>query len=154
MTKLKEYAIDFVWLYTLVMTAVAGQSVGLKMSFTAALPMSLALATCGLLAIVVKNTLPKKMDLPVFAWAMILGLLFSMGDTAISRWLAQESTHLTFIATTTAILAFAGLSMIHQIAELKKLSWRVVVIAVFVFVVLFFSCAGTAHIVMKLQGQI
>ena len=154
MTKTNEYLIDIFWLGMLSLAVALGQTVGLKMSFINTLPMALAITVVCMLSIVLKNVLPKKVELPTFAWAMILGLLISMGNTPVSRWIMAESGNLQFISTTTPILAFVGLSMVNQISELKKLSWRVVLISVFVFTFLFFICAGVAHLVMKVQGLI
>jgi hypothetical protein len=41
-----------------------------------------------------------------------------------------------------------------KIAELKKLSWKLVVVAIFVFIGTFFGSAIIAQIILKLQGII
>ena len=59
-----------------------------------------------------------------------------------------------FLGTTTPILAFAGISVGNKIEELKKISWKLVIVAMLVFCGTFFGSAIIAQTVLKMQGII
>lgn len=151
---LKKYLIILGWIFLVTFMAVVGQFISQGTPFIDSFPMALFISLVSLMAVLIKDFTPKSWEFPAFAWAMFLGLCFTLGDTPVSRWILQESNNLGFIVTTTPLLAFAGMSMVDQLADLKKLSWRIVIIATVVFVSIFFICASIAHFVMKLQGVI
>ena len=70
------------------------------------------------------------------------------------EYILQFTENVSFLGTTTPILAFAGLSVGNKMKELKILSWRVIIVAVCVFIGTFFGSSLIAHLVLKLQGII
>ncbi|PUU86296.1 MAG: hypothetical protein CI947_2516, partial [Halanaerobium sp.] len=66
----------------------------------------------------------------------------------------KYTNEVNFLGTTTPILAFAGISVGNKIEKLKKLSWKVFIVAIAVFIGTYFGSAIVAHIVLKLQGII
>ena len=151
---LKKYLLILGWISLVTFMAMVGQFISQGTSFISSFPMAAFISLVSLMAVLIKDFAPKSWEFPAFAWAMFLGLIVTLGDTPLSRWILQESNNLGFIVTTTPLLAFAGMSMVDQLVDLKKLSWRIVIIAIVVFVSIFFICASIAHFVMKLQGVI
>jgi hypothetical protein len=66
----------------------------------------------------------------------------------------KYTNQVNFLGTTTPILAFAGISVGNKIEDLKRLSWKVFIIAIAVFIGTFFGSAIVAQIVLKIQGII
>ena len=54
----------------------------------------------------------------------------------------------------TVILAVAGISIGTRIDDIKKLSWKIVLVAVVVFIGTFFGSAIVAQLILKAQGLI
>ena len=71
-----------------------------------------------------------------------------------SAVLLEYTNKVGFLATTTPILAFAGISVGNKIGILKKISWKLVLISLIVFTSTFFGSAIIAQILLTLQGTI
>lgn len=104
-------------------------------------------------AMLLKDLFPKSM-FPAFGFATILGLLLSIPGNPVSAYFTENVANINFMAITTPLLAFAGISVGNKIEQLKAMSWKIVVIALVVFTTIFFACATIAHIVLKIQGVI
>lgn len=114
----------------------------------------LFIMTCAaMLALLGKDLFPKSI-FPAFGWATIIGLLLTMPYNPVSVYVNTYTNDVSFMAITTPILAFAGISVGNKITDLKRMSWRILVISAFVFTTIFFACAGIAHIVLTIQGVI
>jgi disulfide bond formation protein DsbB len=107
----------------------------------------------GMTALIIKDFTPK-LKFPAFAWASMIGLLLTMPFMPTSKFILQYTNEVSFLGTTTPILAFAGISVGMKIARLKQLSWRLVIVAFCVFLGTFFGSAVIANIVLKIQGII
>jgi hypothetical protein len=92
--------------------------------------------------------------LPTFAYATIIPFLLSMPFMPTADWILSITGQVEFLGTTTPILAFAGISVGNKIGILKKLSWRIVIVAFAAFVGTFFGSAIIAQIVLSIQGII
>ena len=66
----------------------------------------------------------------------------------------EYTDKVNFMAITTPLLAFAGLSVGNKIDELKKMSWKIILISIIVFITIFFACALIAETVLRLRGDI
>ena len=104
-------------------------------------------------ALIIKAALPM-IKFPAFAWASLIALALSMPFMPTADWFLSQTNQVNFLGTTTPILAFAGISVGAKTDTLKKLSWKVIIVAIFVFIGTFFGSAIIAHIVLKLQGLI
>ena len=75
-------------------------------------------------------------------------------ELAGTRFLLKYTNQVSFLGTTTPILAFAGISIGMKVAHLKELSWKLIIVAICVFLGTFFGSAVVAQIVLKIQGLI
>lgn len=135
------------------MMILAGQKIGFGLSVTAAVPGVLLIILIAMLSLVIKDLTPK-LQFPAFAWATMIALLLSMPFMPTAKMFLAYTGKVHFLATTTPILAFAGISVGNKIEELKQISWKIVIVAMTVFCGTFFGSAAIAHIVLKFQGII
>ena len=102
------------------------------------------------IALVIRDLFPKSI-FPAFGWVTILGFLFSMPYNPLSVKFMEYTDKVNFMAITTPLLAFAGLSVGNKIDELKKMSWKIILISIIVFITIFFACALIAETVLRLR---
>lgn len=130
-----------------------GQYIGFGFPIVDALPGILLVMLIAMSSLKIKELLPK-VKFPAFAWATLIALILSMPFMPTSKTFLQYTDKVNFLGTTTPILAFAGISVGNKIPALKKMSWKIVLIAIAVFIGTFFGSAIIAQIVLKLQGII
>lgn len=130
-----------------------GQFISKGISIFTALPGMLIMIAAAMVAMMLKDLLPKSI-FPAFGFATIIGLLLSIPGNPISNVFNEQVANINFMAITTPLLAFAGISVGNKIEELKAMSWKIVVISLIVFTTIFFACASIGHIVLKIQGVI
>ncbi len=129
-----------------------GQFVGLGVSPIEAFPGVVFIVILAMVSLVLKDIFPLR--LPAFAWATFIAFVLTLPMLPTSEFLMRYVTKVNFLATTTPILAFAGISVGNKIQILKKISWKLVVVSLFVFVGTFFGSAIIAHLLLKAQGTI
>ena len=142
----------------LVMTCVGaiillGHRISLGTPVMKALPGMIMVIAAAMAAMILKDLFPKSI-FPAFGFATILGLLLSMPYSPTAKVFLENTDNVNFMAITTPLLAFAGISVGNKIEQLKEMSWKIVVISMLVFTTIFFACATIAHVVLKLQGRI
>ncbi|MGO1470803.1 MAG: hypothetical protein ACTHW2_12335 [Tissierella sp.] len=130
-----------------------GQRIGYGTDIIGAIPGILMVIGIAVFALFMRAVTPK-LQFPAFAWASLTALILSMPFMPTSEVFLKFTDQVNFLGTTTPILAFAGISVGNKILQLKKLSWKVAIVAVFVFIGTFFGSAIVSHIVLKLQGII
>ena len=130
-----------------------GQYISSGIAITTAIPGMLIMIVAAMLAMMLKDLFPKSI-FPAFGFATIIGLFLSIPGNAVSDVFNTQVANINFMAITTPLLAFAGISVGNKIEDLKKMSWKIVVISLVVFTTIFFACASIAHIVLKIQGVI
>ena len=57
-------------------------------------------------------------------------------------------------AVSSVILAVAGVSIGTKLSDIKRLSWRMIIVAIFVFCGTFFGSALIAQLILSIQGII
>lgn len=129
------------------------QNIGYDVPIIDAVPGMIIVIAIAFFALIVKGLLPK-LKFPAFAWASLTALILSMPFMPTSEIFLRLTDEVIFLGTTAPILAFAGISVGNKIEALKKLSWRVFVVAIFVFLGTFFGSAIVSQIVLSLQGII
>lgn len=129
------------------------QKVGLKMSILDAIPGMIIIILVATIALIIRDLFPKSI-FPAFGWVTILGFLFSMPYNPLSVKFMEYTDKVNFMAITTPLLAFAGLSVGNKIDDLKKMSWKIALISIIVFITIFFACALIAETVLRLRGDI
>ncbi|HBF6331699.1 TPA: hypothetical protein KOT00_003543 [Clostridioides difficile] len=130
-----------------------GQRISVGTSIVTALPGMVMLILAAMAAMIIKDLFPKSI-FPAFGFATIIGLLLSMTYSPTSEVFLTNTNNINFMAITTPLLAFAGISVGNKIEALKEMSWKIVIISLIVFTTIFFACASIAHIVLSIQGKI
>ena len=130
-----------------------GQRIGYGISIGTAIPGMIIILIIGMIALIIKDFTPN-LKFPAFAWASLLALLLTMPFMPSSKYMLEYTNQVSFLGTTTPILAFAGISIGMKITKLKQLSWKLLLVAIFVFIGTFFGSAIVAQIVLKMQGLI
>jgi len=134
------------------MLVLIGQWVGKGINPIEALPGIIIISIVVVLGLFLKHIIP--FNFPAFAWVTLLALVFSLPSTPGSDMFMAYTNKVDFLATTTPILAFAGVSVGNKIDLLKKLSWKLVIIAMIVFTSTFFGSALVSQLVLSMQGKI
>ena len=129
-----------------------GQQVGFGISPMKALPGMIVIVLIGIAALALKRLVPLK--IPAFAYASLIALILTMPWLPTSAPMLKYTNEVNFLGTTTPILAYAGVSIGLQVLEIKRVGWKLVLVACFVFLGTFFGSAIIAHLVLKLQGLI
>ncbi|EGT3663533.1 TPA: hypothetical protein KN209_003005 [Clostridioides difficile] len=130
-----------------------GQRISVGTSIVTALPGMVMLILAAMAAMIIKDLFPKSI-FPAFGFATIIGLLLSMPYSPTYEVFLTNTNNINFMAITTPLLAFAGISVGNKIEALKEMSWKIVIISLIVFTTIFFACASIAHIVLSIQGKI
>ncbi len=130
-----------------------GQRIGYGISIIEALPGIIIVIAVAMFALIVKELTPG-LKFPAFAWASLTALVLSMPFMPTAGWFLEYTNSVNFLGTTTPILAFAGISVGNRIKQFKELSWKVLIVAIMVFVGTYFGSAIIAQIVLKSQGII
>jgi len=98
--------------------------------------------------------LPGFKKLPMVFWVSILGVILSIPGVPGSEWITKQAANVTFLATTTPVLAYAGLSLGKDLGAFKQLSWRIIPVALAVAAGTFFCAALVAQVVLHWEGVI
>lgn len=130
-----------------------GQKFGYGIDILPAIPGMIIVILISFLALTIKDSFPN-LHFPAFAWASLTALVLSMPFMPTADIFLKYTNEVNFLGTTTPILAFAGISVGNKIEKLKKLSWKVFIVAVAVFIGTYFGSAIVSHIVLKMQGII
>lgn len=135
-----------------------GQFVGKKhLSIIDALPGAIILMLICLCAIYVKKFLKfkgKELPIPIFAWAIIIAMLLTLPYFSFTAKISEYLSKIDFLATTTPLLAFVGISTGNQLGNLKKLSWKIVLVALVTFTCVYFGGALMAEMILRSTGVI
>ena len=135
------------------MMILVGQKIGFGFSVVDAIPGVILIIIIAMLSLIIKDLTPK-LQFPAFAWATMIALILSMPFMPTANLFLAYTDKVHFLGTTTPILAFAGISVGNKIEELKKISWKLVIVAMLVFCGTFFGSAIIAQTVLKMQGII
>ncbi|MHA6258830.1 hypothetical protein ACXYMX_02835 [Sporosarcina sp. CAU 1771] len=88
-------------------------------------------------------------DFPVLGWVSITSLILClMSDTFIAAIRAVD-----FLSITTPILTYAGISVADRLTDLRKTSWKIAIVAVFVFTGTFIGSAVISQLGLMLSGR-
>lgn len=105
-----------------------------------------------IISLKIKDIIPIK--IPAFAYASLLGMLVT------TPWSPVAETFLKFTGSVstgqigTVILAVAGISIGTRLEDIKRLSWKIIIVAFVVFCGTFFGSALISQAILKMQGII
>ena len=86
--------------------------------------------------------------------AALLGTVLAFPWWPWHQWFLNVNSGVGAGVAGTVILALTGISIGTKLADLKKISWRIAIVSIFVFCGTFFGSAIVAQIIMKIQGII
>ncbi|GAA0729118.1 hypothetical protein GCM10008905_28730 [Clostridium malenominatum] len=147
--KIKDNAFALILLGVLTLI---GNMIGPKHNILEALPGIAILILISLGGILLAKVMPGK--IPAVAYVVTLGCILTYptmpGAAAISKYM----TKVDFLALTTPILAYVGISLGKDLDAFKKSGWRIVVVSCVVFTGTYIGSAVIAQIILKFLGQI
>lgn len=97
---------------------------------------------------------PYANKLPMAFWVSLVGVIASLPIMPGQEWIIAKTSQVTFLATTTPVLAYAGLSLGKDLAAFRRLSWRIIPVALAVTAGTFICASALAQIMLHLEGLI
>lgn len=113
---------------------------------------ALAIILIVALSLLAKKYLPS--SLPAFSYATIIGILICLPETPVREFVLSATAKISFLSCCVPLLAFAGLSVGGQLDELKKMSWKIILLFLVVSTSCFFGASLVAQLGFSLQGVI
>lgn len=104
--------------------------------------------------VILVRTLYPKLILPAFPFALGLGVIISLPYFSFSPFVLEYMNKIDFLSTTPPILAYAGLSIGNSFGIIKQAGWKLVIVAICVFLGTYLLSSLIAQIVLKMQGLI
>ena len=83
-----------------------------------------------------------------------MAFLASLPGMPGQEWIIAKTSQVTFLATTTPVLAYAGLSLGKDLGAFRRLSWRIIPVALAVTAGTFICATALAQFVLHLEGLI
>jgi hypothetical protein len=105
-----------------------------------------------LLGIVVQRVVPFK--LPIVFWVSIVAILTTTPISPVDKLVTYYTSKVDFLALCTPILAFAGLGVGKDLEAFKKISWKIVLVALCVYTGTFIFATMVAQVMLKIEGVI
>lgn len=93
-------------------------------------------------------------DLPAFTYVTIIGILICLPETPLQSFIIDSISKVGFLSVCVPLLAFAGLEAGGKMNQLKKLSWKIIVIFLIVSTSCFFGAALIAQLGFTIKGII
>ena len=112
----------------------------------------LIIVAVSLLSLKVKSMIPLKIH--AFAWESLFALLLTTPWCPIQQYFLTVTKQISAGVIGTVILAVAGVSIGCKLDDIKKLSWKIVLVAFVVFIGTFFGSALISELILKAQGII
>lgn len=149
MMKLKNSAFTLILMGVLTLV---GNLVGYKTSILQSIPGMLILIAISMLGFLLAKVIPIK--IPAVAYVVTLGALATFPVIPGAVMINQYISKINFLALTTPILAYVGISIGTDLDAFAKSGWRIILISCLVFIGTFLGSSIIAQIVLKLTGQI
>ena len=92
--------------------------------------------------------------IPAAAWVVTLGCILTIPGVPGSDIVNGYLKNVGFVALCTPILAYAGVSIGKDLDDFAKTGWRIVILAIVVFVGTYIASAIIAQCILKALGQI
>ncbi|WP_205135833.1 hypothetical protein [Virgibacillus halotolerans] len=88
-------------------------------------------------------------DFPILGWVSITSLVMCL----LSNTFVEAIQAVDFLSITTPILTFAGISVANRLVDLRKTSWKIAIVAVFVFMGTYLGSALIAELGLFLASK-
>ncbi len=89
-------------------------------------------------------------NFPVLGWVSILSLILCLVVPTFVEWI----NHVDFLSITTPVLTFAGISVANRLVDLRKISWKIVIVGIFVFLGTYIGSATLSQLALNLSGSL
>ena len=132
--------------------AVVAAIVGFKIPVMDAVIGSAILVVITLIGIFVARIMPG--NLPMVFWVSIVAILSTSSISPFAATITQYTAKIDFLAICTVVLAYAGLTVGKDLDMFKKMSWRIIVVALAVYTGTFLCATLVAEIMLHLEGII
>lgn len=129
-----------------------GNFVGFKISPLAALPGMIILLVIVILGYWLSLASPIK--LPSIAYISALAIIVSIPGVPGAAAVSYYTKQVQFLALTTPILAYTGISIGKDLGAFKQQGLKIVVVTLLAFVGTYVGSAIIAHVVLRLTGVI
>ena len=86
---------------------------------------------------------------PILGWVSIVSLIMCFPAIPLSNFIIKSINSVDVLAITTPILTYAGISVVNRIPELRKTSWKIAIVAIFVFMGTYIGSASIAEIGLR-----
>lgn len=131
--------------------AAAGNMVGYKIDMGDSLLGAFVVAGIAAIGFLISK-LPYFGKLPMIFWVSIVAIYASTSLFPWSEFVLTTTKKVQFLAICTPILAYAGLAVGKDLEMFKKISWRIVPVALAVFAGTFLFAAILAHFTLQWEG--
>ena len=88
-------------------------------------------------------------DFPILGWVSMVSLVACI----IFPQVIETVNSIDFLSITTPILTYAGISVADRLKDLRKVSWKIVIVGIFVFLGTYLGSAILAQIGFFLSGK-
>ncbi len=105
-----------------------------------------------LIGMIVTYIMPFK--LPLVFWISLIAILLASPLSPIADVITTYTNNVDFLALCTLILAYAGLSIGKDLAMFRKMSWRIIVVALVVYTGTFVFATVIAQSMLHVEGLI
>jgi hypothetical protein len=132
--------------------AIIGNSLSYNMPAGEAAVGYVIMVAIAVVGMVVARLFPIK--LPMVFWISIIAVLSTTPISPVAKMVSYYTGKVDFLALTTPILAYAGLSVGKDLAAFQKISWRIVVVSICVYTGTFLFATMIAQVMLKFEGII
>lgn len=132
--------------------SLVGNMIGPKHNIIEALPGMLILIGISIAGIALAKVMPGK--IPAVAYIVTLGCIVTYPSIPGASMVSQYISKVDFLALTTPILAYVGISIGKDLEAFKKSGWRIVVLSCVVFTGTYLGSAFIAQLILKFIGQV
>ena len=107
-----------------------------------------------LFGLTVSKFMSQFIKLPSMMYVSLTGLLLACPISPVKDFVIGVTSQVAFMAPTTALGAFAGISLGKDLKDFAKMGWKLVLITLFVITGTFIFSALVADVILKLTGAI
>ncbi|WP_371363569.1 hypothetical protein SRRS_44490 [Sporomusa rhizae] len=147
--KIRDMFIAFVLMGVM---AVAGNTIGYKMPVMDAIIGYAIMLVITLVGAGFSKIIPIK--LPMVFWISIIALAVTSPFSPFATTITAYTNKVDFMALCTPILAYAGLAVGKDLDAFKKMSWRIVIVALAVYTGTFLFATMVAEVMLRFEGVI
>lgn len=88
-------------------------------------------------------------EFPILGWVSLTSLAFCI----VSPFVVDAVNAVDFLSITTPILTYAGISVADRLVDLRKVSWKVAITGIFVFIGTYLGSSLLAQLGFILSGK-